>query len=836
MNTFKKLALCAALVGMSISFATAAPNSTRHGKLLSVKQFVNAKGDVVTTASLVTPTAQSNGTGLVIVTNRFGAAPVAGDVTALFSTPAVAVPRFKYEDFWPAMLALQKCENAIAGVDTAGSLDPNSGEYSWYNRQKQPSSAKTLANMVMAGYPTAASSSLSECAAGGLPAPMLLAAAKTRESVANYNKDSPEALDFVTSKYWIGEKDSAKALKVEVVKYLQANEIEFAWVDVEFEYKHETAEPVDRRMSLSFQINYGDKFDDPATKTKGSYIGSQLVLPPDVDLSLISGTGRNNKIEIEYTAYSQYPDFGPGSGSIINTVQLKAATLAAGINRNGTLSWKVTPGPEPSTISPDICGGIPTTDGVACTPSEGRIILTSGTYDPNFKSVSSEEIVGGPYTIENKEPFDDESGIECFVKGTGSERCRLDRHNASTLMQYGGAGTGTLKYTGRWEAEFEGGGAKPKIEEMSRGGVFDVCYGVELQNSLRVYYWVRRPYWEVNLYWQNNAGIDYQVVSHKYIVENVELQRPANYSTYPLPENNYNLTGTGSNANVRSNANIATVTERPNNYAAIKAGSYDPPGLNLPDNEGAMIMNPLVTRLTSGGGLSNIIPENWMVYRELPGVSAVTTYAAHMIGSPIYKQGSYGASRALPGGWLGRGNTALARDAEFNCHDQNESVIVPYKNAEIAHQPMTVAWWGAPPDPFVPSTGSYPGTTTAHKKGTRPDATASGDPGDALVPDPCEISFVRWEDVKYTREPMIGPLPDSRFVPPASCTPPDPVDPKWVSPPASVCVAPLNEYRKYITINEATKLTYTRGWDSCHEYCELAGPVKQCPRPWPRFN
>lgn len=837
MNKFKTLTVGAVLVAASFS-ALSAPLATRHAKLLSVKQVVRFDGSVGTNASIVQPTAQSNATGIVVVTNQFGASPLASADIATFD--GVSVERYNYTAFWQAMERLQICENAIAAQDEVVTSNPTTGIFAKYLSQVDPPSAKKSANMALAHYPTSAGStyaSIPACNTGSIDT-YLLGAAKTRANVSNYAVDSPEAVDYVTSKHWLQDEDKALNLKRAVAQYLFDKNLEFAWVDVEFDYEHTSANPVNRRVSMSFQINRGDDYVNPivANRTKGGYVGSKIVLAPGASPGDVTASTRNNTINIKYSAYSQYPDIGPGTGSNVNMLQLSAETTGAGLNRDGVLSWQVTPDPtNPSTISSRICSGIPTTDGFACIPTAGKAFLSSGAYDPTFKRVSPDEIAGSPYTIENLSALQDESGIKCLVTGEGKSNCRIDKHNASTLMQYGAAYRGTLEYAGRWEIELAAG-TKPEIEEISRAAIFDVCYGVQFENNLDITHWVRRPFWKAELSWQD-SGAEYTILERKYIVENVKLQRPSHYATYPLPANGYNLVGDGTQDNLRSTATVATASTEANHYSAVKAGSYDPSGLGLPDNEGAIIMNPFVTTLTSGGTLANVIPRNWSLYRAVPGVAANQTYAAHMKGTPPYKQAAYGASNALPKSWLARGNTALTRDADFQCVDQNEFILGTYTVKQENYVPFLGSYGGFPLDPYVPTGSTYfPGSVQAHKKGTRTTGSMAGAPGTAMVapPDPCEISYVLWSNVTW-HIVSAGPLPDPMFVPPIACVPPSPSVPGWTPPPPAVCSAPLNYYTKTVIIDDAEPIELVDVLDTCRETCELGDSVKLCVRPWQRF-
>lgn len=833
MNKFQKLAIGFTIIAASIASAVAAPSATRHSKLLSIKQRVMIdSGESRTSASLVSPTAHSSRAGLVTLTNAFAAIPLAGEDVDRFH--AARVPRFNYDAFWVTMTQMQACEDQLAANAAAYSAPAgDAGEYRWYVSQAEPKSAKTYANMLMANIPTSPSNVPAQFTSGGMTAcnnggnPATFAAAATvREGVNNYALDSPEVIDYVTSQFWIRNSDMAKPLKQAVLDYLRQKEIEFAWVDVEFEYNHTSAAPLKRRVALSFQISRADDFTS-TNQTRGSYLGSQLILAPDVTPEDASANVRTNHIDIKYTAYSQYPDFTIGNPQ--NNTFLKNLLTSGGFNQNGVMSWRVDQRGS-GAISPLICTGIST-----CTPTQGEFRTTSSAYDPDFMRAGHNENLSAPYSLDNPDPLDDISGIKCLVKGVGSQRCRLDKHNVSSLMQYSNSITGTLDYLGRWEAAFETN--PPLIEETGRNGIFDVCYGVEFQNSLRVDYWVRRPHWKLDLRWQQNAGIDYQIVEQKYEFEAIgELPNPVSYTTWAQGVADNNLTGTTNNYNVRSNGTPTTPENGlATNYSSVNMVGLDPQNFGMPDRQGAIIMNPFVTKVAPNGMLYNGLPNNWLMYRPINGLVPEETLVSRMIGTPIYKTAGIGASNALPRGWLGRGNDATTRETDFQCEDQNEPQVYAIRGSEQG-VPSPTGAYGIPPDPYIPNGGvPFAGTTRGHKSGTRPDSTVPGEVGSGYTFDPCQISYVPWSNVDYSII-TTGPLPDPAFVPPASCSavaaPGDPPLP----PPGPECYAPLNYYTKHVVIHRAQDLTYI-GFilPACNEMCQINGNVKLCQRPYSRF-
>ena len=843
MNTFKKLAIGLTIIAASLASAVAAPSATRHSKLLSVKQRVMINtGESRTSASLVSPTAHSSNGGIVLLTNTFAAVPLPDTEVNKFQV--AGIPRFNYEGFWNTMNQLQACENALED-NAAAYVQPSygnddGGSYNWYIYQMQPTSTKTIANQIMANYPTgfggvpvqyqdpSGTGVPAACNNGNNPA-AYAPAALVREAVSNYSLDSPEVLDYVTSQFWIKGSGAANPLKAAVVQYLRENGIEFAWVDVEFEYNHTSAAPANRRISMSFQIS---RADEPTTR--GSYLGSQLVLAPEATPAESNMTVRSNHIDIKYSAYNQYPDFTINSTN--NSLFLQQLMSSNGFNPNGLLSWTVTQ-KGASAISPRICAGISN-----CNPTAGQFRTTSGAYDPDFARAGFGEIPNAPYTLEHPGPVEDLSGVKCLVKGVGSQRCRLEKHNVATLMQYSNSIDGTLDYLGRWEVDFAG--HPPTFEEQGRAGVFDVCMGVEFKNTITANYWVRRPRWKLNLYWQA-GGVDYQYAEAPgYVFENIaQLPDPVTYTTYPSPANGYNQVGSDASSNVRANGMPSTpggsVDSTPaTNYAAVNLAGYDPQTFGLPDRQGAIMINPFVSSVSSTGVLFNGLANNWMIYRPVGSLTPEDTVQASMRGNPVYKTADVsGVPNDLPRGWLARGNLPVVRNADFNCVDQNEPRVYALQQAARGIPPSTAQYNSPPPDPQIPSGDTpFAGTVSGHKTGTRGDSTVLGEVGTGLTSDPCQVSYVPWSAVDYTIVPS-GPLPDPAFVAPDICSTLIDVSNGNTAPYSGPeCIAPLNYYTKHVQINRAQDLLYIGGIEpACNETCEINGNIKLCRRPYQRY-
>lgn len=835
MNKLQKLAIGFTIITASLVSAFAAPSATRHNKLLSIKQRVMIDtGESRTSASLVSPTAHSTRSGLVTLTNTFAAIPLSAVDVAKFQISRV--PRFNYEAFWINMDALQACENQLSNNAAAynaasyGSspYTSDSGEYASYVYQAPPPAPGAYADgMLGGGYsatalpPQYATGDITACTTG-VDSAVYAAAIRVRQAVGNYARDSQEVLDYVTSQIWIKESGAANSLKAAVVQYLRENEIEHAWVDIEFEYLHQD-EPKKRRVSMSFQIN---RADEPTTR--GSYMGSQLILAPDASIAEATMNVRSNTIEIKYTAYSQYPDFTINSNA--NSAYLNQK-LVGKYNPNGLLSWNITK-IGASAISSRLCSNITT-----CTETTGQFKATSGAYDPTFMRVGGSIDPNVPYTLENIGAISDLSGINCLVTGRGNANCRLEKHNVATLMQYSNAISGTLDYLGRWEVDFDRN--KPTFEEHSRAGVFDVCYGVEFKNQASTRYWVRRPYWKLKLYWQP-SGVQYQQAQapeYDYF-EIAKLPDPVTYTTYPTPRNNYNLVGSGNDNNTRANQISAQSSETAaSNYAAVNLSLYDPQTFGLPDREGAIMINPFVSSVTSTGVLYNGAANNWMIYRPFLDITPEMTVASRMTGEPIYKKAAITASNALPTGWLARnGNKAEQRTADFNCVDQNEPRIRQYLGLYSAIPP-TVTRRGSPPDEPIRPSGDriFENSLHGHKSGTRPDVNSFIQVGTGATADPCQISYVSWSDV-ISNVVAEGPLRDPDWTAPPICSTTVGTGADAKPYPGLECIHPVNYYTKRINVTNAQNLTYVNSIEpACNEECTVGGNVKLCPRPYNRF-
>lgn len=118
--------------------------------------------------------------------------------------------------------------------------------------------------------------------------------------------------------------------------------------------------------------------------------------------------------------------------------------------------------------------------------------------------------------------------------------------------------------------------------------------------------------------WQQNAGIDYQIVEQKWF-SLVELPNYVSYTTWAQGVADNNLTGTTNNYNVRSNGTPTTPENGlATNYNSVNMSvvGLDPQNFGMPDRQGAIIMNPFVTKVAPNGMLYNGLPQQWLMYRR----------------------------------------------------------------------------------------------------------------------------------------------------------------------------------------------------------------------------
>jgi len=854
------------------------PVTPRHFNSLNIKQtvFSNPRAGhqiavvngvstpYLMTASMVAPSLHAGRTGVGFMLNQFGATPFSDASLGGGNPIFTVVQRFDYDAFWNSMAALRACESAIEQAYQEFFFSDSENGWSWiFSRVRlfRQEDSGSLANRAMASYPTPYNDIMTPEIMGACPhdPSRYLAAAMTRHHTNNQARDSLQALDYVTSHFWIRRQGATHALRQQVLNYINENNIESAWIDLEFEYTATTMNPRipnNRRVTMSFIINRGDVLPrplgcgqlggvvpsavafcgNPVTGTRGQSLGSALVVPPDLNSATIPQTIRDNRILIRYTALQQYPDFFSPNGSISSAnITAVNATTPADTNNWGVLSWMITR--NTGEISgQEICEIVPNVpphsvcDNVS---GNGRVMLRSGIYDPQFEI--EHELVDPslppPVLVIRADPLRDES-FRCLIRGEG-QTCSMDIHNVSSLMQLSNAIEGTLEYTGRWEVDHVNN--PPRIREISRDATFNVCHGVGFHNRLGVTYTVRRPRHIIGLTWNDGGFINFTVLSSGYSTENITLPEETVYTTFPTEQNGFNIIGSFNNNEIR--ANTSTTFEGINleheiiNSYMITNVPGDPSDLGLNPWEGIMIADPFISYLqvdlennTSRLYLptsSRLVYRNIMIPGEDPEnraeiSSQITAYAPTGI--------SY--SNRLPRNFQNV-QSALARSAEFRCADMNENRLDVLATAQRNAPPPSsgfISQQEALNHAQIPE-GIHPGSIFAHVTGTRLTYSVAGNPGVANLStsQPCQVSYLEWRNINAVPTATEYQIPDPNWNAPAICE---------TNPALAICTPPqVSRWSSHLNIISGGPLTYENVRSTCFETCEVGGPVQICDRP-----
>ena len=644
---------------------------------------------------------------------------------------------------------------------------------------------------------------------------------QTINPMPDYTQDSEAVIELVTADYIRHNRYSGiNQLRQGIVQYLKDHDIEAAWLDIEFQYKMADPEkkPEARRVALSFQINKNDGFADAPSDTdsKGSYLGSALIPAPDTAPSDVQT--RTNHLVLSYAVATQHPDFYNAVSQNFQTLRALEAVPKAASPRGGSPShptyagvmyWDVyakvngatdsLASPPTSPVSSKLCISIPGSARVgACSGEHGAMYLAYGAYDPEKTHIDGSDGEGSPpqdvphpvtglpvTTILTPDPTQLKNGMECFFTGTSQypARCMKEIHNAASLMNATNSATGELSYYGRWELDPKNMESNPtdpypKINEIGRAMVYEVCGDVEFRNNIEVQYMVRRTKHTANFAMDEQGGLSYQITGVKYENDGIVLPRFVPYSTgssVPFRQNNTFARPKGPLANPDSSV--------ANAYAAHYNAPYDPPYptppspnvnvYNAPPGEGSIILNPFVTDNRNSGVLSN----NYNIYRKIPGLVADdSTLEKNMVGTPIYKAVPYPATKSssLPGTWPNGGgghgfntdpvDNPQQRYGDFNCWNVNEqhwalhqtplgSIVNGWKYYEVDPNPIHPYDSGIPSNVYFAGSG---GEAAAHQRGTRPNYgdywhVGNGSDNNFLGVD-CEVSWAYTQDYTWTKE------------------------------------------------------------------------------------
>ena len=645
---------------------------------------------------------------------------------------------------------------------------------------------------------------------------------QTINPMPDYTQDSEAVIELVTADYIRHNRYSGiNQLRQGIVQYLKDHDIEVAWLDIEFQYKMADPEksPEARRVALSFQINKNDGFADAPSDTdsKGSYLGSALIPAPETSPTDVQT--RTNHLVLSYSVATQHSDFYDAVSQNFDTLRQLEAIPKEVSTRSGSPSHPTYPGvmywnvyakvdgpnsgltsPPTSPISSKLCISVPGSARVGtCTGESGAMYLAYGAYDPEETHIDGSDDEDSPHqdvphpttglpvtTIMTPDPTQLKNGMECFFTGTSQypARCMKEIHNAASLMNATNSATGELSYYGRWELDPQNmennpTDPYPKINEIGRNMVYEVCGDVEFRNNIEVQYMLRRTKHTANFAMDEQGTLSYQITGVKYENDGVILPRFVPYST-------------GGSTMFRQNntfprplgplSNLDSPTANP--YAAHYNAPYDPPyptppspdvnGYNAPPNEGSIILNPFVTDDRNSGLVSN----NYSIYRKIPALGLTSddsTLEKNMVGSPIHKAAPspQAKSASLPNTWPNAGgghgfnvdpvDNPQQRYADFNCWNVNEQhwalhqtplSLVP--TGWIYYEVQDPYWVPAeiPNNVYFPGDGG--GAAAAHQRDTRPNYGAywhvgNGSDNNFLGVD-CEVSWAYTQDYTWTKK------------------------------------------------------------------------------------
>ena len=251
----KKILLSALLV-MTAASVLAAPYSTRHGRLLSIKQYIPTTGAAVTNSSVVSPTVHGAGNVKAVV-NEFAAIPMNNEGNNFFGD-GQAPSGISFGEFWSRADELNKCE-----AETAGQVPSDGSEYVSYETNSYNSAdLKSYINYYVTNGKVGKPGSLTfaaSCTAYRAASNQYIVAAMARQNSVDTKKDSEEMLDFLVSFHLNGDEDDptswpscgaaqcniknmfpgkkaeSKRLRQAVIKYLNQQQLEHAWIDLEYE-------------------------------------------------------------------------------------------------------------------------------------------------------------------------------------------------------------------------------------------------------------------------------------------------------------------------------------------------------------------------------------------------------------------------------------------------------------------------------------------------------------------------------------------------------------------------------------------------------------------------
>ena len=871
----KSILAAIAVLAASNLFAATAPISTRHGKVLNIQQLIRLNGTTDSRATVATPTVHGTLSAKVI-TGDFAPAPLPAQDTEEFNR--LAPPRPDFARYDQLLKAMDDCE-----ADTQGTLStgPNYtsnaaaencgidcvGPYQEYTKPPNATQIKNYVlfavseGLVRADGVTSVPIALSSmCTAinSAYPLPMRYIASLARSKTVNYRSGEEEMYDLILGHYLntyepranIYNKPSSYALRRSVIDYLIKNNLESAWLDVEYQIMNGG---VKKRISGSYTINRGDKIPDPATLTQGGtldpskltvgqFIGARFTPDPE-DPNSIGDYLYKNKIKVQYAAYGQYADLI--AEPTRENLRFLEASMPTGF-KNGLLSWQVTP--AGSAINPDMCSGIASNAANSCNPTNGNgfVTIVKDYYDPEWPTDEQYSAVAGRSVRTIAQPGPDhDKGPNCLLTGKNMDgsACGIAKFNIPLLMRHTRSGTGELTYLGRWELVFEDVEVpKSRMQEMSRGAVLNVCGSIMFQNSVRMWYRVRRPMFNYNMRYNiEERRVDYTGTGGSWVVTDVALPRPIDYSTVWT---GYNMLGqapagemyqgNGSHPRVRDTSvpyQFVDGVPYRTNYEGVKL-SNDPSGIPDPlgANQGILVMNPLIQQDVGPKSVYRPAP---LTNAELDGASNWTRY----MDASTYKAATLSASSTLPRGWrqdkTEPGTGALSKTGQFWCDEINEPTVMAWKARERSFYKMYGPFLhpsATPTTSLIPPTPNdlKPGSVAGYRRGFRPSESSILDWGNDHG-EQCEVSGVPWTTWVYTPVHLAYTYCSKYEVLP----PCDPASlPAGQSCPVPACIEKQDMYHDWYTITNTELERADMYWDACYETCVPGTAQRYCHRPY----
>ena len=340
-------------------------------------------------------------------------------------------------------------------------------------------------------------------------------------------------------------------LKTKVAKYLNDEKIQSGWVSIAYN----TSVNGQAFVTSSFlDLSRSDYAKLSAGTDTINFVGFNVITPTGLAPVTVPLT---NSIEATYVVASQYPDL---TKDPVNSAFLGFDSMAnIQAHGYGIINYLV--------------------------KDQGGSVVNSGSINVNGVYDDPFSMDGAEYTINNRLPEKDSTGIKCLinkyqVNGSGAYICRSKSFkDIKGLMAENSAGTASVKYVGRFELEHDtsstlDGMPQGTFQVLSRTVKYNQCQDFTLETSLQASYKVRQLTSTYNVtYNGTNISFAYSPVNpQQWTMTNIDLPNPVTYkktATFPrymspsdpadyetLAENYYIVDPTMSSGNIYSNSNI----------------------------------------------------------------------------------------------------------------------------------------------------------------------------------------------------------------------------------------------------------------------------------------